>query len=356
MENVKFGLLIGGEQPWVLAKDCVKLTIQAEKDGYDVAWIPDHLVDLDASRADPWSIFGYLSAVTKSISFCTAVTDFQKIHPSKLAQIVGTIDELSNGRVILGLGTGEAMNNTPFGVKWDDVKTRIARFEEYIKVIRLLWSSNIESRVNFNGEHYQLDDAWIDQGVITKPEPPICIAAIGAKRMLKVVGKYANIWFPTFLTADLYREKLNIVHSAAKEAGRNPDDIEPTSLTMPVISSDPKIIDQEFKNLKMFVATLCPFLLEAEGIPFPETVVDINYQRMKLEDKVFEELERASEAIPDSLIQKVCPIGTVDDTISFLEKTIEAGSKHLVIAPTHGVPEENLKALREKVIPYFKSK
>ena len=133
--KVKFGLLIGGEQPWVLAKDCVKLTIQAEKDGYDVAWIPDHLVDLDASRADPWSIFGYLSAVTKSISFCTAVTDFQKIHPSKLAQIVGTIDELSNGRVILGLGTGEAMNNTPFGVKWDDVKTRIARFEEYIKVI-----------------------------------------------------------------------------------------------------------------------------------------------------------------------------------------------------------------------------
>ena len=228
MMPARLGLAVGGEPPFETTTRCVELSVMAEKDGYDSVWMPDHLVDLKGSMADPWTTFGYIAALTRNIRLYTSVTDYQKIHPSKLSQTIATLAELSAGRVSLGIGTGEAMNLLPFGLTLERPHVRIERLEEYIGVLRSLWSSTPESPATSEGRHYHLKEAWIDQKMSRGDSRRIFLGALGSTEMLKLVGRCGDGWVPWYITPEMFKVKLDVVRGAAREAGRDPDAIECT--------------------------------------------------------------------------------------------------------------------------------
>ncbi|MDA4136480.1 MAG: LLM class flavin-dependent oxidoreductase, partial [Thaumarchaeota archaeon] len=345
LEPPKFGLMVGGEPPFATATDCISLGVRAEKDGYDSIWVPDHLIDIDGSMADPWSTLGYLSAVTRKLLLYTSVTDYQKVHPAKLAQILATLDELSRGRMTVGIGAGEKMNNSPFGVPWDEASVRVDKLREYIEVMRVLWRSSHRDPVSFEGTHFRLENAWLDQKIITKPTPRVCIGAMGSTLMLRLIGTHGDAWLPTLMTPDLYRKKLRVIAEAARKAGRDAGMIERVYYAYVVASEDSKVIADFTRSFKATIATLCPFIVEAEGVKLPKMKLETNFQRMVVTNEALKELEAQAESIPDSLVRKTCAVGGADEIIDYLEEAIEAGAQHFCLAATRGQPEENLKVL-----------
>jgi len=349
--------MAGGEPPFATATEILDLAMRAEKDHYDSVWIPDHLIDIDGSMADPWSTIGYLSAVTRQLKFYTAVTDYQKVHPAKLAQVVATLDELSHGRVTLGMGAGERMNNSPFGVPWDEASVRVDKLREYIEVIRRLWQSSPQSRASFNGKHFTLDEAWIDQKTLTKPTPRICIGAMGSTRMLRLIGAQGDGWLPPLMTPEVYRQKLGVIDRAANEAGRVPGSIERAYWVYVVADSGgvASPVPEFIRGMKAMIATLSPAIVESEtGIRLQKMDLETNFQRLVVTKEVVKQLEAQAASIPDSLVEKMCAIGSADDIISSLGKAVEAGAQHFCLSVTRGRPDENMKVLREKVLPYFR--
>ena len=147
-ESIKFGVE-GPNYPWEAVHD---IALLAEKTGFDSFWMPDHLVATGVRRWDALHAWGALCALavqTKRIKLATGVSDTFRHHPASLAQMAATCDVLSNGRAILGIGIGEAMNLVPFGIPFDKP---VGRTIEAIQIIRRLFS---EDFVDFKGKYYE---------------------------------------------------------------------------------------------------------------------------------------------------------------------------------------------------------
>src|SRR5271169_3888120 len=106
-EDLRFGIIAS----CFPALDIVRAGVLAEECSFDSIWIPDHFTDLypTGDRVDPWTVLSAIGAQTKRLSLGTVVTDTQRTHPARTAQIVATLDELTEGRAFLGIGAGEAM-------------------------------------------------------------------------------------------------------------------------------------------------------------------------------------------------------------------------------------------------------
>src|SRR3972149_9368514 len=147
MTHIKFGIVApAGEEPRRLL-DFIK---RAEDSGFDSFWAGDHMVFTSKPRAfDVLSTIGAAGIVTKEI-FMGSISDSHKLHPAVFAQRLATLDHLTDGRFILGLGLGEAMNLDPYGIKWNKP---LSRMVESVKLIRKLWESR--EPFDFDGEFFQ---------------------------------------------------------------------------------------------------------------------------------------------------------------------------------------------------------
>jgi coenzyme F420-dependent glucose-6-phosphate dehydrogenase len=161
--------------------------VQAEAVGFDSAFVSDHFqpwkhVDGHAPYSLAW--LGALGARTSRLVMGTSVlTPTFRYHPSIVAQAFGTLGAMFPGRVILGVGTGESLNEVPStGAPWPDFKERFARLREAVTLIRTLWRGE---RISFEGQYYRTEKATIyDRPVI---EVPVYVAAAGA-----LVARYAG--------------------------------------------------------------------------------------------------------------------------------------------------------------------
>ena len=202
-------------------------TMLAEKKGFDSAFVSDHFQPWrhnggHAPFALAW--LGAAGAQTSRIMLGTSVlTPTFRYHPSIVAQCFGTLGAMFPGRVILGMGTGESLNEVPAtGVKWPEIRERFARLREAVRLIRKLWS---EEQVSFEGEFYRTENAT----VYDRPDemPPIYIAGAGPM-IAKFSGKIADGFICTSgKPMELYSEKLlPNVAAGLEAAGRKPDDID----------------------------------------------------------------------------------------------------------------------------------
>jgi len=223
--------------------------VEADSGRYHSVWLPDHLVSFwpDAlwtaeftdlaevshsphRHLDALVVAGAVAAQTQRVSIATSVVDTVRRHPVMLAQSAVTLSHVSGGRFILGLGSGERENLAPYGF---DVARRVGRFEEALQVIRLLWEC--DGPVDFAGRHYRLDGARLDAELVDGRPPPIWIGGNGP-RMLELVGRYADGWWPTGSDGpDEYAAKLAAVRRAADEAGRDPLAIVPAKMVVCLI-------------------------------------------------------------------------------------------------------------------------
>jgi coenzyme F420-dependent glucose-6-phosphate dehydrogenase len=203
----------------------LEFAVEAERSGLEVVGVSDHFQPWrhtggHSPAALPW--LGAAAARTSSVSLGTSVlTPTLRYHPSVIAQAFATLGCLAPGRVFLGVGTGEAMNETPVtGGEFPGRKERRLRLAEAIELIRLLWR---EERVDFEGEWYRTSKAT----VYDRPDEPVPIyVAASGPLAAKLAGRVGDGFICTSgKDPALYDELLGKVAEGATEAGRDPDAI-----------------------------------------------------------------------------------------------------------------------------------
>jgi phthiodiolone/phenolphthiodiolone dimycocerosates ketoreductase len=213
---------------------------------YGSVWMPDHLVSFwpdaiwapeftdlaEVSRSphrylDALTIAASVAASTRRVRIATSVIDTVRRHPVMIAQAAVTLGHLSQGRFILGLGSGEKANLAPYGF----ARSRaVARFEEALRVLYLLWDA--DGPVDFDGAFFRLERARLDAELYNGSRPPVWIGASGP-RMLALAGKYADGWWPTGSDRpEEFAGKLAVIHRAAQDAGRDPSSVTPGKMVM----------------------------------------------------------------------------------------------------------------------------
>jgi coenzyme F420-dependent glucose-6-phosphate dehydrogenase len=305
-------------------RELVELAVQAEERGFDSVTVSDHF--------QPWRHVGghapfsiaWMSAVgerTSRVLLGTSVmTATFRYNPAVIAQAFGTMGCLYPVRVMLGLGTGEALNEVSVArIEWPDFKERYARMREAISLIRELWSGE---RVTFDGQYYQTTDAT----VYDRPDVqvPIYIAA-GGPQMAKYAGRVGDGFICTSGKGmDLYEEKLlPAVAEGLEAAGRPQDGIDRMIEIKLSYDRDPALALEHTR----FWA---PLSLSAE-------------EKHSLHDPM--DMERACEAMPiEQVASRWIVASDPDAAIAAIKPYVDAGLNHLVF---HGPGHDQTRFLEQ---------
>jgi coenzyme F420-dependent glucose-6-phosphate dehydrogenase len=217
---VRFGIQAPHEQ--INPTDLLKDIIMMERYGIEKCWSSDHYMPwwhTGASGGAAWPWLGAALAKTDRIVVGTGVTaPILRYNPTVVAQVFATLGYMFPGRVFLGLGRGESLNEVPAGTSWPSNQERFERLEEAIKLIKLLWR---DDWVTFNGKYYRVKDS----NLYTKPlQPiPIFVAGIGPQSA-RLAGREADGFVTNEANPDLIENKLlPAFKDGAMRAGRNPE-------------------------------------------------------------------------------------------------------------------------------------
>lgn len=226
--NIPLTAYAGGEIP---GYDLIKsLAQQAESSGFDSIWLYDHLLyRFDGMPTlgiwECWSMLSALAEATEKVELGTLVACNSFRNPALLAKMAETVDEISKGRLILGIGAGwNKPEYDAFGIPFDNIRNR---FEEAVQIIKPLLN---ERKTNFQGEYYQVEECEITPAGPRKEGVPLMIGAFGP-RMMKLAARYGDIFNTGYTgSAASFEEPLARFKDACISVGRNPDDIEITAL------------------------------------------------------------------------------------------------------------------------------
>src|SRR5438128_3436556 len=191
---------------------------RAEATGFDSVWIGDSITA--RPRHEPLTLLAAVAARTKRVRLGTAVLLPALRNPVVLAHIVGTLDRVAEGRVILGVGiaTDAPAIRKEFaaaGVPWD---RRVGRYLETLEICRALWSRD---GISFSGKHFTLDNVTMEPKPHRPGGPPIWIGGSGPTA-LREAARF-DAWFPTGPSVEFFAEHFPKIQAAARAAGRKPD-------------------------------------------------------------------------------------------------------------------------------------
>jgi probable F420-dependent oxidoreductase len=204
--------------------DLLEEVREAEDNGWYGVWLADHYMpdtgDATPARGDTyecWALLPALAAVTARIRIGTLVSPTSVHHPALLAKRAATIDRLSGGRMVLGLGAGWQINeHHAYGIELEPPGKRVSRFEEAIQIVRSLLS---EESTTFHGACYDITDAPCDPKPIQSPLP--LLVGTGSPRMLRITARHANEW-NTWGTPELAATRRTALTEACEQVGRDP--------------------------------------------------------------------------------------------------------------------------------------
>lgn len=319
----------GYENPGTGPLEAFENGVLAEKHGFDFFWVGDHYVDLDGARLEPWTVLSAVAAKTRKIMLCSGVIDPQRTHPTKAAHSVASLDTISRGRAILGIGAGEAMNILPFGLPWEEPAARVRRVIEAIQVIRRLWASRKERRVSFHGRFYTLKEAFLAQHPAQQRHPPIYVGAISGRRMLEVVGRYADGWYSWLNTPNTFRERWKIVTTAAARAGRSVREIDASTQLMVAVcrgAAEKKKAMLSAKVTLLVEKNLLVKLGEGHLAALPQ------YQNSLASPGYVKEVVRIARHIPDAIAEMTAAIGGEEEVREKIEELRRVGAKQITVS------------------------
>jgi len=235
---MKVGFALPNVGPVSNVEAVSKVAQRAEALGYDSLWTIERLLwpikpqspypaTADGSLPeqykqvlDPLEALTYAAALTKRIALGTSVLDIPYHNPVMLARRLTTLDQLSNGRLRLGLGLGWSKDE--MDAVGSDIKKRGAMADEFIQALKAIWTTN---PVEFHGKFYQIPKSYIGPKPVQKPHPPIYMAAF-APAAMKRLATAADGWNPVGIPVDAMAQMFSGLKQMAKEAGRDPGSLQ----------------------------------------------------------------------------------------------------------------------------------
>ncbi|WP_375479048.1 LLM class flavin-dependent oxidoreductase [uncultured Jatrophihabitans sp.] len=218
--------------PW---SEMVAMARTAENAGFDSIWLGDHLLyDLPGGEArgpwEVWTALAGLASVTERVELGPFVASTSFHAPAMLAKLAATVDAISGGRLILGLGAGwNRREYTAYGFPYDH---RVSRFEEAFTIIRELVRTG---RSDFRGTYYEVDDCVLDPGPVRAGGPPLMLGSV-SPRMLRIGLPHVdawNVWWSDYgNNAENFAALRARVEEAAEQAGRAPGEVEATAAVL----------------------------------------------------------------------------------------------------------------------------
>ena len=204
-------------------RDQIYRNMDAVQPGLDSAWVADHLFPwmptMDQTTATPegWTMIAYLAGRYPRMTLGSIVLCQAYRSPALLAKMAASLQEMSDGRLVLGIGAGWKENEyRAYGYDFPPVPTRLDQLEEAVQIIRKMWS---EDSPSFSGKYYSIDNAYCQP--MPDPQPTLLIGGGGRKRTLRIAAQYADWWNFPGGTADNYQELLSVLQEHCTAIGRD---------------------------------------------------------------------------------------------------------------------------------------
>jgi len=280
--------------------------------GFHTAWVFDHFFPIFTDPSGPcleaWTTLSALAAQTQRMRAGVLVTGNTYRHPALLANMAVSVDHVSEGRLILGLGAAWfEQEHRAYGIPFPPMGERIRRLDESIELIKRLWT---EERVTFQGRYYELRDAYCEPKPIQHPHPPIMVGGGGERMTLRVVARRADQW-NSFGSPETFRRKIALLEGYCREIGRDPGAIEKSVLVQLKLTADQPEAESHLTGFA-----------EARGLPLPEA-------RSRFLAGPVEEIKRQIQAY------------------------VEVGVTHFILTLYAPYDEEGVRRFAERVMPAF---
>ena len=238
---MQFSLWPNPTQPY---QEVLELARHAEATGWDGFWYADHFMpdapDTSTPWPEAWMTLAGVGALVPRLRLGTLVTGNTYRHPAVLAKMAATLDHMTGGRVVLGLGSGWQENeHRQYGIPFYTVKERLQRLEEACAVIKALFS---ETKADFAGRFYQLEGASLEPKPVQQPLPML-IGGGGEQRTLRITARFADAWNVWGDVATL-RHKMEILDGHCADLGRDPKAIRRTAVALLFMSEDNQFLER----------------------------------------------------------------------------------------------------------------
>jgi F420-dependent oxidoreductase-like protein len=235
---MRFSIWPTPAQPW---DDIHEITAHGEQTGWDGVYFADHFMPngpgaapLDGDILECWSVMAALAASVPRLRLAPLVTSVTYRHPAVLANIASAVDQISHGRLTLGVGAGWQENeHAAYGIPLGTVRERMDRFEEAVQILRSLLD---EPRTTFSGQYFELQDAP-NQPAPVQSKLPLLIGGGGERRTLRIAAKYADEW-NAWTTPELLAHKVSVLREHCEQVGRDPAEIHVSTQALLYLSND----------------------------------------------------------------------------------------------------------------------
>ncbi len=308
---MQFGVVLHVSATYAKWDTFLTIAKKAEQLGYDSVWVSDHFISPSGRPygLEAWTVLSALASKTNEIRLGTYVLCNQFRHPSLLAKMASTLDNISKGRLELGIGAGWLKNeHMAFGFNWKKHSVRIERLRETIEIIKQLWTKN---RVSYDGKYFKLRDATLEPKPFQNPHPSVWIGG-NSEVIRKVVAELGDGWIPVLPSLKQLVGGVLQIKEKMRCVGRKPQKLQVA-----------------------YGGSGCALIAEDED------------SVRKLAEPLIRSMGKPREEL-------ACLIGTPEQCIQKIEQYQKAGA-HKIVAGFYDFPSlEGLELFAESVIPRFK--
>jgi len=307
---MQFGVVLHVSATYANWNTCLTIAKKAEQLEYDSVWVSDHFVSPSGRPygLEAWTVLSALATSTHKIRLGTYVLCNQFRHPSLVAKMAATLDNVSGGRLDLGIGAGWLRNeHVAFGFGWEKHSARVERLREAVAIIRKLWTEN---HVSYEGKYFQLKDATAEPKPLQKPHPAVWIGG-NSDNIKKVVAEVGDGWIPVLPTSRELNDGVLQIKEMMRCVGREPQPLQVA-----------------------YGGSGCALIAENE-----ETV-------KRLAKPLISSMEKNES--------RSCLIGTPDQCIQRIERYQKAGAQKIVAGFYDFPSPKGLELFAQSVIPHFK--
>lgn len=291
---------------------------------------------------DVFTALGYLAGQKPGrVQIGTGVTEILRRHPVGLAQAALTLSHMTKRPPILGIGAGERMNTEPYGIPF---QAPVSRLEEAVEIVKTCMTNG--DSIDYDGDHFQLDDAVMDLAPPPGREPEVWLAAHGP-RMLDITGRHADGWLPTFEPdPSLYEKGRREIEAAAASVDRSIDtftwSLQTPLVLAPTDTEAESLLDESLAARFIAVASAPAEAWERAGADHPfgsgwRGFVDVVSEAIEPGD-----IRSAMDRVPSEILRAGSVWGSVETVVGKVRELGEAGLNHVAFLPASATLSKRL--------------